>query len=483
MSDWLTNKGAGPWAFQEQSEKLGYLNNPRWTSTPASEIEHEPCGYWRKSRTARSTKYNIVVSLYYHGLYAAHYDGNNLSFSGYSGETNGQFGNVIYRPETNTYLHAQHGDPARQILERSVNAPFTVLNTYTPFLAGDLVGAGEMILRYNPDLGKYICTSYTAKNAIQLNNALTREAKWYLGTVVTGTDGNLYYGNWSFNIDTSWDDLFRPISGGAWASRWSLVPNNIHDGSITPWGTGHYYGAVSSYEIGDVANVPYGDGAYFVTTGATGTPGGSGSLYRFSASDRALDPNSIQHITGFWPEAGTGFGAQGVHAGKVYLSVISYQPNKLAVMAYSSSTLQLLATSPVDDIGEWIDNRILAFGAGGLYESHALSLTTWRIRLLDYSSLQEIASATITVPSGGVLRNCIEYNASRLIIAFNSAGDGYIRVVQFPSGSTIDELKFSDYTTWWGGDTVINALIVPVQGSGFTPPTAPNPVWPFEAEP
>ncbi len=50
MADWLANKGAGPWAFQEQPEKLGYVNNPRWTGAPASELEHEPCGYWLKTQ-------------------------------------------------------------------------------------------------------------------------------------------------------------------------------------------------------------------------------------------------------------------------------------------------------------------------------------------------------------------------------------------------------------------------------------------------
>lgn len=48
--NWVTdNKGAGPWDFQEQGRKLGYINNPRWAGTPASLIEHEPCGYWDKN--------------------------------------------------------------------------------------------------------------------------------------------------------------------------------------------------------------------------------------------------------------------------------------------------------------------------------------------------------------------------------------------------------------------------------------------------
>ena len=53
---WITdNKGAGPWDFVPQPEKCGYVNNPRWTANRASDIDHEPCGYWPKSnRTGRS---------------------------------------------------------------------------------------------------------------------------------------------------------------------------------------------------------------------------------------------------------------------------------------------------------------------------------------------------------------------------------------------------------------------------------------------
>src|SRR4030042_6199638 len=34
MVDWKDDKDLGPWAFQEQKNKWGYLNNPRWLDTP-----------------------------------------------------------------------------------------------------------------------------------------------------------------------------------------------------------------------------------------------------------------------------------------------------------------------------------------------------------------------------------------------------------------------------------------------------------------
>lgn len=52
MPNWLANKGAGPWGFEAQKDKLGYVNNPRWTGAPASLIEHDPCGYWLKGTSS-----------------------------------------------------------------------------------------------------------------------------------------------------------------------------------------------------------------------------------------------------------------------------------------------------------------------------------------------------------------------------------------------------------------------------------------------
>jgi hypothetical protein len=77
--DWRDYKGEGPWAFTEQSNKWGYLNNPRWYQTPQNSInytgvettepqiwtppgnevpgykyssngsiDHLPCGHWHK---------------------------------------------------------------------------------------------------------------------------------------------------------------------------------------------------------------------------------------------------------------------------------------------------------------------------------------------------------------------------------------------------------------------------------------------------
>lgn len=58
MADWKDIKGLGPWNFVKQSNKWGYLNNPRWSSQqdaidfcakhelPLDPAEHKPCGHW-----------------------------------------------------------------------------------------------------------------------------------------------------------------------------------------------------------------------------------------------------------------------------------------------------------------------------------------------------------------------------------------------------------------------------------------------------
>lgn len=58
---WTADKDLGPWAFTEQKDKWGYLNNKRWSDQPAAVAfstskgnesdrtdKHVPCGHWHK---------------------------------------------------------------------------------------------------------------------------------------------------------------------------------------------------------------------------------------------------------------------------------------------------------------------------------------------------------------------------------------------------------------------------------------------------
>ena len=48
--EWNEFRNLGPdaWNFTEQPDKWGYLNNPRWTASPAHDNQHLPCGHWHK---------------------------------------------------------------------------------------------------------------------------------------------------------------------------------------------------------------------------------------------------------------------------------------------------------------------------------------------------------------------------------------------------------------------------------------------------
>jgi len=45
---WKDDKNLGPWAFNPQSNKFGYVNNPYQTKVPTDPTKHIPCGYWFK---------------------------------------------------------------------------------------------------------------------------------------------------------------------------------------------------------------------------------------------------------------------------------------------------------------------------------------------------------------------------------------------------------------------------------------------------
>lgn len=44
--NWKDDQDLGPWAFNKQSDKFGYQNNPRFTQDPDDPNKHHPCGYW-----------------------------------------------------------------------------------------------------------------------------------------------------------------------------------------------------------------------------------------------------------------------------------------------------------------------------------------------------------------------------------------------------------------------------------------------------
>lgn len=138
---WITdNKGAGSWAFTEQGDKWGYLNNPRWSNSPKGEADsmsatefcekkgipldpvhaHKPCGHWHKGKGAPTyiPQINIGNSFWYQQSIDV-YDGT-IGFVGMTyGGGNGGIVSAIYDVATETWvswgvvrnMYVHYGEP------------------------------------------------------------------------------------------------------------------------------------------------------------------------------------------------------------------------------------------------------------------------------------------------------------------------------------------------------------------------------------
>ena len=80
---WKDDKDLGPWEFDEQPTKWGYLNNPRWSNNPKNSADsmsasefcedrsislnpedtHKPCGHWHKREPAYTISETIIKLL------------------------------------------------------------------------------------------------------------------------------------------------------------------------------------------------------------------------------------------------------------------------------------------------------------------------------------------------------------------------------------------------------------------------------------
>lgn len=125
MGDWISdNKGAGAWDFQEQKNKWGYLNNPRWTDTPGPAVSydgredeepqvwgmnlqrrdagdskhHIPCGHWHKDGLEELTAFPIVsyIEMHNYGLIESQTNPFGMVEATRTINTNDFDGNVTY---------------------------------------------------------------------------------------------------------------------------------------------------------------------------------------------------------------------------------------------------------------------------------------------------------------------------------------------------------------------------------------------------
>lgn len=268
---WGINVSSDPvWAFSEQANKWGYLNNPRWMNpsgapvsydlnpedepqvweprqlgqSEGSSIKHIPCGHWHKTVPVPPVE-NISMNIYglfymggLHGkeIWGVYFDGNSLTYKGrYQAGDDVTLNGVLAIGDNIITVAGVDGDAEIRLLDGD---DFSLLSTHTPFNEYDVTLTSTRVMdnaltQYNNSGDIYF--SCSNGYAIRLSDAYARLARGNTGTVVTGTDGHLY--EWSYVYSGwfgGWPE-FRPISGAGWDTTWNLIPDDLIDGPTEVW--------------------------------------------------------------------------------------------------------------------------------------------------------------------------------------------------------------------------------------------------------
>lgn len=413
---WITqNKGAGPWPFQKQEEKCGYVNNPRWTGVPASEVIHEPCGYWPKGSVGTSAN---LFGLTSNGgeIWAVSYDGNALSWVGSYDSPIDANGLAFY---SNNLITIAGTGATAVIREVSTTPPLSNVSDYSVLLANDLpnVDTYTTILRA-PNIDKYFVVGGGVNGRIiRLSKDLTREARGVYGTVVEGTDGHLYI---LTSVNFTWTEANKPVTGANWDVFWDPISDDVCDSPLTTWGV---------------------DPKYPTYSGATAVTYHNGYLY-FSLSQsvnyhalRKIDPSTLA-ITA---------SADRTIAGKL----VGYGDNiyvlegvvNARVRAYRASDLVEVADSGILSYGRFvggIGNGDLAVVNGRLIVTSIPYTGNSALYALDLTTLAVLEVSPYNVGAGGPVYQCLaQIDGDTVVIAENDGvGIAYLNGLKVPTGKT-----------------------------------------------
>lgn len=253
------NKGQGPWDFEPQQNKWGYLNNPRWQNTPLrphinydnyefnepqvwtptrtdgpysveDEKVHYPCGHWHKTYTPP-----IVADIFWQlsrgddSVVGVVFDEPSMTLT-YAG---------IYQPGVHMTGMEFYGDnliiPTGSGVTANIHEINPSLNleaTYTPFNQYDKESAidnGRVIVR-DSDVFFYMPMSTDSfERIIRLDSSLARVARYIPQTIVIGTDLNYYAFKYAWGV-SGWPPAYGvPITGGSWTAFWEMIPDGLFD--------------------------------------------------------------------------------------------------------------------------------------------------------------------------------------------------------------------------------------------------------------
>ena len=282
MSDWKRNKNSGPWPFVPQPNKWGYLNDPRWTATPKAPVSydgneraepqiwdpiqkkgmrdptgHNPCGHWHKDVViAESWDCNLYRVtdpwLTYGSIQSLFFDHKRkvLSLVDYYISNPGVCGLAAVDDKYLATVEGMYDSSKLVILDRNLQ----VVARKSIFLKYDCTSPRNYLVEYDADDKKiFIGNSGSGGGDLPNPGCITevsypgyeRVGRFTPGYVIVGSDGNYYGYMYASLIYSVWDANKYPITGPYWDAVFTLIPDNIHQGTITPYIDGNKAGVVA----------------------------------------------------------------------------------------------------------------------------------------------------------------------------------------------------------------------------------------------
>ena len=317
---WITdNKGAGPWDFIPQGEKCGYVNNPRWTANRASDIDHEPCGYWPKQAQAGQPVNLYGITTSGNGaIWRIYYDRNSLAWRGSYEPPDKEIRGLQWFGNN---LLTVAGEAGTAVLRQIDSTTMAKVADYSVLNSADWpASTDETNILYAPELNKYFVIGASSHGRIlRFSASLAREARGSWATVTVGTDGHLYLLK---NDIGSWLASGRPVTGGSWSTYWVRIDDDIFDGPIIPWGTGSYIASASG---GIPLKAFFAHGYLYVMR--------AGTIFKINPS--TLETEAFGNFSGSLSQA-TLFGSTiYVMTGTTNATVKSFRTNNLSAIATS----------------------------------------------------------------------------------------------------------------------------------------------------
>lgn len=265
------NKGAGPWVFAPQPNKWGYVNNPRWKSTPVAPInydsggepqiwspeqtnhddagsgEHFPCGHWHKQADSIDDEPEVIYDVNLYRMTKPWLDSGSIQsmFFNTTSKTLSLVGYYIGDDDLsaleildNAYISTIKGSGANSkllILDSALNVVselsiFNALDIYDP--------TNNHLIYYNGYIYWFSVNGGVSTIGRITYPGYVRDGRFCPGGVYIGTDGNLY--QYSY-YSTSWGEAtFRATTGALYAIVNEIIADGEHDGDTVAYGAGVY---------------------------------------------------------------------------------------------------------------------------------------------------------------------------------------------------------------------------------------------------